>query len=592
MTMNIFAHFHTRLLEFLHDYAVTQNWDTLNTSKITFESPKDATHGDFSTNAALVLAKQVGIKSTDLAQQLIEACKKADTPPLPLGTVFSVAGPGFINMVLPVSFWQHHICEIVEKGDTYGPRALGHGKAVHIEFVSANPTGPMHTGHSRNAVVGDSIASVLEAVGYTVHREYYINDAGSQIDTLARSTYLRYRELFGEILDAHALEGLYPGEYVIDMARAVRDAHNDALLEMDEAEWMPWVRTIAIREAMHSIKHDLKDLGVVMDTYTSEAELTERGVIDQAIEHLRAQGDIYEGVLDIPKGFDHNQDHDVEQGRTQTLFRSTKYGDAMDRALKKSDGSWSYFAPDIAYHFDKFQRGYTDLIDILGVDHIGYFSRIQAAVRAMTHDQATLQICHYNTVNFLENGVPIKMSKRAGTFITLRNLLEKVGRDVVRFMMLTRHHNSVIDFDFAKVLDNTKDNPIFYVHYAHARICSVMRQAEKMWGPITDDLRASRCTHLCDSTEIALVQMLASYPKTVEVAAQLREPHRIAYYLHEVASHFHSLWTKGKDHTHLRFIDEHDKDASMSRLCLLRATQHILKSALAILKITAIEEMR
>ena len=592
--MNIFSHFHERLLTFLKHHAQSQGWNELNLEKITFESPKDASHGDFATNAALVLSKQVGIKSVELAKHLTTAllADQSTDAPLPPHTQFDVAGPGFINITLPTSFWHDHVRTIVHAGESYGANPIGAGKTVHIEFVSANPTGPMHTGHSRNAVVGDSIASILEAVGYTVHREYYINDAGSQMDTLARSVYLRYTELLGATVEPEAFEGLYPGEYVIDMARVVQSEHGAIFLNQPESEWLSPIRDIAIREAMNSIKHDLKNLGVVMDTYTSEAELTRRGVIDEAVDFLRAKGDVYEGTLETPKGFDSTQDADIEQDRTQTLFRSKKYGDSMDRALKKSDGSWSYFAPDIAYHFDKFRRGFTDLIDVLGVDHVGYFSRIQAAVRAITSDQATLQICHYNIVNFLENGVPLKMSKRAGTFITLRDLLDKVGRDVVRFIMLTRHHNGVIDFDFAKVLEHTKDNPIFYVQYAHARICSVLRQAEKLWGDVTPDLNNSACDHLNDVSELDMIKILAAYPKTLEVAAQLREPHRLAYYLYDVAAHFHSLWNKGKDNTQLRFIDPQDKTASLSRLCLLRATQSILKSSLGVLKITPIDEMR
>lgn len=595
--MNIYSHFHARILNFLKHYGAAQHWPTVTLDKVTFEAPKDPSHGDFSTNAALILTKQVGIKSHELAQILTKAmqgdsAEERTDAPLPLGTTFDVAGPGFINMTLPTSFWQEHVRTMISKGDAYGPDWIGHGKKVHIEFVSANPTGPMHTGHSRNAIVGDSIASILEAVGYDVHREYYINDAGAQMDTLANSVFLRYRELLGDVIPDNAFEGLYPGEYVIDMARVVHDRYGDTLLAQEPSQWLPLVRRIAIDEAMQSIQKDLSDLGVVMDTYTSEAELTRRGVIEEVVEVLRARGDVYEGILETPKGFDQNQDADVEKGRVQTLFRSTQYGDSMDRALKKADGSWSYFAPDIAYHFDKFKRGFTDLIDILGVDHVGYFSRIQAAVRAITQDQATLQICHYNIVNFLENGVPLKMSKRAGTFITLRNLLDKVGRDVVRFIMLTRHHNGVIDFDFAKVLEHSKDNPIFYVQYAHARICSVMRHAKTVWSDLDDAIQASSCEGLSHTAELDLIKALASYPKTLEVAATLREPHRLAYYLYDLAACFHSLWTKGKDHTQLRFIDETDKDGSMSRLCLLRATQQVIKSGLGILKIKPVEEMR
>ena len=588
--MNFFTRLQTAIHQALRDYGHKRDI-ILDLSKVTLESPKDPTHGDLACNAAMVLSKQLNQKSIDLAQNFITLFQDI----FPKGATFDVAGPGFLNITLPHFFWQDEVKNIATLGTDYRPTQVGREKSIHIEFVSANPTGPMHTGHARNAVVGDAIASLMEAVGYDVHREYYINDAGSQVDTLARSLYLRYQQLFGIAIPESAFEGLYPGDYVRDMASDLKQEKGDFYLSKDETFWLEDLRAFSIAQTMKSIQKDLFDLGVVMDTYTSEAALTKDAKIDEVVKYLEEKGDVYVGVLEPPKG--HAQDKEDIDPRPQTLFRSTKYGDTMDRALKKADGSWSYFAPDIAYHYDKFKRGHTHLIDILGVDHVGYFSRIQAAVKAITDDQARLTICHYNIVNFLENGVPLKMSKRAGTFISLRDLLDKVGRDVVRFIMLTRHHNSVIDFDFVKVLECTKENPIFYVQYAYARISSVMRHAKNIWDDLEEKLSHEQVSSLdvsflSDSAEIDLIKVLSSYPKTVEVAASLIEPHRIAYYLYNVASSFHSLWNKGKDNVALRFIDEHDERATMARLLLLKATQTILKSGLSIFKIMPMEEMR
>lgn len=588
--MNFFTRFQGAIHKALMIYA-GEKGIMLDLSKVTLESPKDPLHGDLACNAAMVLSKQFGKKSIDLAKDFIALFHDI----FPKGATFDVAGPGFLNITLPPSFWQEELKCIVTLGSDYRPTQLGSGQKIHIEFVSANPTGPMHTGHARNAVVGDAIASLMQAVGYNVHREYYINDAGSQVDTLARSLHLRYQQLFGVEIPEEAFEGLYPGDYVRKMAEELKEEKGDLYLNQEASMWMADLRSFAIGSTMKTIQRDLFDLGVEMDTYTSEADLTKSCKIDEVVKYLEEKGDVYVGVLEPPKG--HVLEKDDEDVRPQTLFRSTKYGDTMDRALKKADGSWSYFAPDIAYHFDKFKRGHTNLIDILGVDHVGYFSRIQAAVKAVTDDQARLTICHYNMVNFLENGVPLKMSKRAGTFISLRDLLDKVGRDVVRFIMLTRHHNSVIDFDFVKVLECTKENPIFYVQYAYARMCSVMRHAKNLWEDLETRLSKEKISFidaaiLCDSAELDLIKILASYPKTVEVAASLIEPHRIAYYLYNVASCFHSLWNKGKDNVALRFIDEQDENATMARLLLLKATQTVLKSGLSIFKIAPMEEMR
>lgn len=583
--MNFFSVFHHLILEKIKTFAPDLGWpQELDLSKLTLEPPKDTSHGDISTNAALILTKQLGKKSIEVAESLLPLLKDI----MPAGTDFSIAGPGFINLTLPHSFWHEHLSLIVRNPESYKAIQIGHGKKVHVEYVSANPTGPLHTGHSRNAVLGDALASTLAAVGYDVHREYYINDSGAQVDTVARSIHLRYRQLFGDVMEDNAFEGMYPGEYITDLAKTLKDRMGDKFYNQNESVWLEDIRTFAVKEIMDEIKVDLKDLGVEMDTYTSEAALVKAGKVDSALKLLEDKGDVYTGILEAPKGM---VIEDFEP-RPQTLFRATAYGDTVDRALKKSDGSWSYFAPDIAYHLDKYERGYTDMIDVLSADHMGYFTRIKAAVKAVSNNQASVQIRDYQMVNFLDNGVPVKMSKRAGNFITLRDLLDRVGKDVVRFIMLMRHHDVVIDFDFAKVLENNKDNPVFYVQYAHARICSVLRHAHELFGDVGTSIKSADLSPLTDSAELDLIKILAQFPRAVEVAASQREPHRIAYYLHDVASYFHSLWNRGKEHTQLRFIEENNKEITFARLALLHATKDILAKGLHIFKITPAQEMR
>lgn len=583
--MNFFSVFHKMILEKInHSAELLGAESALDLGKLTLEPPKDPTHGDVSTNAALILTKQVGKKSSDIADILLPLFKEI----MPKGTEFSVAGPGFINFRFAPTFWHEHLALIAKNPASYQPTLLGKGQKVHVEYVSANPTGPLHTGHTRNAVLGDALASTLEAVGYQVHREYYVNDAGAQVDTVARSIHLRYRQLFGDAISNDMFEGLYPSEYVIDLAKTLKERVGNQFYGAEETVWMDYIRTFAVEEIMAEIKVDLEDLGVVMDTYTSEASLVNAGKVEQALKLLEAKGDVYVGVLEPPKGM---VVEDFEP-RPQTLFRATAYGDTVDRALKKSDGSWSYFAPDIAYHLDKFERGYTDMIDVLSADHMGYFTRIKAAVKAVSDGKANVQIRDYQMVNFLDNGVPVKMSKRAGTFITLRDLLDRVGKDVVRFIMLMRHHDVVIDFDFAKVLENSKDNPVFYVQYAHARICSVLRYAREIFGEWDVLVRDADLSLLADDAEFDLIKILAQFPRAVEVAAAQREPHRIAYYLHDVASYFHSLWNRGKENTQLRFIEESQRELTFARLALLYATKEILAKGLNIFKITPAEEMR
>ncbi len=583
--MNFFAQFHLAIQESLLKNASSLGFpEALDLSKLTLEPPKDLSHGDISTNAALILAKQVGLPSPEIAKKLIDLFKDV----FPAGAEIAMAGPGFINIRLPLLFWHERLKLITSHKENFRPTQLGAGKKVHVEFVSANPTGPMHTGHTRNAVLGDALAATLEAVGYKVHREHYTNDAGGQIDVLARSLYLRYLQECGRTVPENAFEGMYPGDYLVEIAKKLKALKGDAWLDQDESVYFEELKKIAITEILASIKGDLGDLGIVMDEYASEAALVKSGKVDKALKILEEKGDVYTGVLEAPKGM---VVEDFEQ-REQTLFRSTKYGDSIDRPLKKSDGSWSYFAPDIAYHLDIFERGFDDMIVVLAADHKGYFTRIKAAVDAVTGGKASIQIRDYELVNFMENGVAVTMSKRAGTFVTLRDVLERVGKDAIRFIMLTRHHSMVLDFDFAKVLEQSKDNPVFYVHYAHARICSVMRHAKELFPELEKSIDAADVTSLTDEAELALIKVLAQYPRHIELAATHREPHRIAYYLYDVASHFHSLWNKGKENAKLRFIDENDAGATYARLALLSATALVIRQGLRILKIDALEEMR
>lgn len=587
---NFFSFFHKHIT-----HAVVAHYGdfTLDLTKLTLEPPKDVSHGDMSTNLALILTKTLGKPPREIAAAWLPILHNM----MPEGTRIEIAGPGFINFTMPHAFWHTQLQAILAHPSTYIPEQIGEGKKIHIEFVSANPTGPLHTGHSRNAVLGDVLASTLEAVGYKVHREYYINDAGAQVDTLARSIHLRYLQLFEYAIAENAFAGLYPGEYVIDLAKALQNEFGDLFISQDENVWMQSIRAFAIEKVMEWIKDDLARLGITMDAYVSEAALVNAGKVEHALHILEQQGDLYTGVLAPPKGM---VVEDFEP-RPQTLFRSTAYGDVVDRALRKSDGSWSYFAPDIAYHLDKFERGYDDLIDVLSADHMGYFSRISAAVKAVTQQQASVQIRDYQMVNFLDNGVPVKMSKRAGTFITLSDLLDRVGKDAVRFSMMTRHHDVVMDFDFAKVVEHSKDNPVFYVQYAHARICSVLRHAKELWPHVDEEIKMlftqkslekSSIDSLNHEAELALIKILAQYPRAVETAAHHREPHRLTYYLGEVSAHFHHLWNVGREHAHLRFIEEEKKELTFARLALLMATKEILAKGLSIFKITPVQEMR
>lgn len=556
----------------------------LDLSRVTVDPPREAGHGDLTTNAAMVLAKPSNKNPKALAILMVESLRNLKDV-----SHVEIAGPGFINLTLEPNFWHQQLLNILQAGTAYGNSLLGAGEKINVEYVSANPTGPMHTGHGRNAVLGDAIASLLQKIGYDVCREYYVNDAGGQIDALARSVYIRYREALGHpIQDSDFQEGMYGSDYLIPVGQELARLKGNTWIDKPESLWIEEIRRFSVNAMMDIIRADLDALGVHMDVFTSEKKLVDEGGVGAALKILEERGDLYVGVLERPKG------HDVEdwEPRPQTLFRATAYGDDVDRPLKKSDGSWTYFASDIGYHLDKFRRGFTKMIDVLGSEHGGYVKRIQAATAAVTSGQGQAEAKSYQMVNFMENGVPIKMSKRAGTFVKLRDVTDRVGKDVTRFIMLTRHHDNTIDFDFAKVVEQTRENPIFYVQYAHARACSVLKHGLALFPNVLDDLSTINVSLLTDASELEMIKLLVNWPRQVEVAALLREPHRIAYYVHDVAAAFHGLWNKGKDHTHLRFIDLQSQTTTAARLALVKGVATVIASGLELFGITPLQEMR
>ena len=556
-----------------------------DTQAVTLEAPRDPSHGDFATNAALVLASPSGMKPREIADLLTAALRCSAR----IETV-EIAGPGFINLRLTTDYWHKVLAGILREATRYGVSAIGAGNRVNIEYVSANPTGPMHVGHTRGAVFGDTLANLMQSAGYEVCREYYINDAGGQVDVLARSAFLRYREALGEAI-GDIPEGLYPGDYLVPVGQQLKSEYGDALRAMPEAQWLPVVRDAALKAMMALIREDLAALGIRHDNFYSERALHESGAIEKTLAFLEAQGLIYVGVLEPPKG----KTPDDWEPRPQTLFRATQFGDDVDRALKKSDGSWTYFAPDIAYHFEKFQRGYAQMIDVFGADHGGYVKRMTAAVAAITGGKGALDVKICQLVRLLRDGEQVKMSKRSGNFVTLREVVDEVGRDAVRFMMLYRKNDAPLDFDFARVTEQSKDNPVFYVQYAHARICSVLRNAAGTFPDLDQaklDTGNVDLSLLADADELALIRLLAAWPRMVETAAQMHEPHRIAFYVHDLASAFHGLWNKGNENPQMRFIVSGQKDVTLARLALIRAIKGVIASALAILGVEPLEEMR
>jgi len=567
----------------------------LDQSRIVVEPPRDASHGDMATNAAMVLAKDAGKKPRDLAEA-IAATLRADT----LVEKAEVAGPGFINLTLQPAAWTAELRAVLAAGVGYGRSALGQAEPVNVEYVSANPTGPMHVGHCRGAVFGDALANLLAFAGYKVTREYYINDAGAQVDMLARSAFLRYREALGDDIGAIP-DGLYPGDYLKPLGAALAKEHGRALLQKPESDWLPVVRKRAIDMMMDEIRGDLAALNVRHDVFFSERSLIGSGIgqpddqVARTIDALRQEGHIYEGRLPPPKGA---PDDDWED-REQTLFRATDFGDDVDRPLMKSDGTYTYFASDIAYHRNKFERGFRNLIDVWGADHGGYIKRVQAAVKAISGGKAELDVKIVQLVKLLRAGEPVKMSKRAGDFVTLREVVDEVGRDAVRFMMLYRKNDAVLDFDFVKVQEQSRDNPVFYVQYGHARGCSVFRNAAEVVPdlPADPDARSQQLAdvpleRLDDPGELSLMRRLALYPRILEAAAAAHEPHRVAFYLYELASEFHAQWNRGKDTPHLRFIIQNDPLMTMARLALVQGVVTVLASGLGLLGVEAPEEMR
>ncbi|WP_438277952.1 arginine--tRNA ligase [Nitrobacter sp.] len=563
----------------------------LDLSRIVVEPPRDASHGDMATNAAMVLAKDAKSKPRDLADRIATQLR-ADG----LIDKAEIAGPGFINLTLKPQAWSDALRAVLREGEGYGRSAAGAGEKVNVEYVSANPTGPMHVGHGRGAVFGDALASLLSFAGYEVTREYYINDAGAQVDVLARSAFLRYREALGEDI-GEIPEGLYPGDYLKPVGHALAAQFGDRLLSAPEAEWLPVVRARAIAMMMEMIRGDLAALNITHEVFFSERSLIEGGSdqVAATIDFLRAKGDVYEGRLPPPKGAPVEDYED----REQTLFRATAYGDDVDRPLKKSDGGYTYFASDIAYHKTKFDRGFLNMVDVWGADHGGYIKRVQAAIKAVTAGRASLDVKIVQLVRLLRNGEPVKMSKRAGDFVTLRDVVDEVGSDAVRFMMLFRKNDAVLDFDLAKVIEQSKDNPVFYVQYGHARGFSIFRNAREAFPDLPEDDAARRnflgdaaVERLTDPAELGLLRRLALYPRTVEAAAVAHEPHRIAFYLYDLASEFHALWTKGRDLPHLRFIINNDAEITMARLALVQGVVSVLASGLAVLGVHAPAEMR
>jgi arginyl-tRNA synthetase len=560
--------------------------------RVAVEPPRDPAHGDLATNAAMVLAGPAKQNPMALAERIATALAERELVTgdyRGCGFTVAAAKPGFINIRLAPEVWHAQLRAILRAGTAFGDSAIGGGVRVNVEFVSANPTGPMHIGHGRGAVIGDALAGLLAKAGFSVQREYYINDAGAQVDLLARSAYLRYREALGEAIGVIP-EGLYPGEYLIEVGRALAERDGSKWLRLPEVEWLAPIRDFAVDEMMRLIRDDLALLGVRHDLFVSERGLTERGAIDDCVRVLADRGLVYTGVLEPPKG---KLPEDWEP-RPQTLFRATSFGDEVDRPLMKSDGSWTYFAADIAYHRDKVRRGFDTMIDVWGADHGGYVKRLQAAIQALTNGAATLDVKICQLVNLFDKGVPVRMSKRAGTFVTLREVVDEVGKDVFRFIMLTRRNDQPLDFDFAKVTEQSKDNPVFYVQYAHARAASVMRHAAEQFPD--DDLSDAALSEvpldrLSDPSEVALIRQLAGWPRLVEAAAEAHEPHRIAFYLQEVASQFHVLWNKGKDDSILRFILASDAELTRARLALVRGVALVIASGLAVFGVEPAQEM-
>ena len=577
--MSLYSHYSTLLDEVLDALEAEGALPAdLNRKPVAVEPPRDASHGDLATNAAMVLAKGAGSNPRAIAALIAPKLEA-----LPGVTAVEIAGPGFINLRLDEDAWRAELSTILTEGDAYGRSTVGKGERVNVEYVSANPTGPMHMGHCRGAVVGDALASLLEAAGFAVTREYYVNDAGSQVDTLARSAHLRYREALGEDI-GEIPEGLYPGDYLVPVGQALGAEFGDQFAAQPEGDWLDLFKRRTVAAMIELIKADLALLGIHHDLFASEAELAAAGGPDRAMATLKAKGLVYQGELERPKSLD---EHDEWEPVELTLFRSSQFGDDQDRPLQKSDGSWTYFGGDAAYHLQKAEKA-DHLVNIWGADHAGTVKRVQAAVNALTDGRVDLDVKIVQMVKLLRAGEPIKMSKRSGNFVTLADVVREVGKDVVRFIMLTKRADTPLEFDFAKVVEASKDNPVFYVQYAHARIASLQRKAAEAGVPL--DSAADQT--LLDAEELALVKLMAQFPRTIEAAALAHEPHRIAFYLNDLASAFHSLWNRGNDDPARRFLVEARPDLTRARIELARGAQRIIRSGLALMGVEAAEEMR
>lgn len=576
--MNIYSEFEKEIKSIIsqmgNDGALPQ---ALDVSRLTVEAPRDPSHGDLSTNAAMILAKTAGMNPRQLAEVL-----KAGIETIIGVDQVEIAGPGFINIRLNAAVYTGVLATILSDKENFGTSDFGRGKPVNVEYVSANPTGPMTIGHARGAVVGDSLANLLSKAGFAVNKEYYINDAGNQVNVLGESTYLRYREALGETVTIP--EGCYPGAYLKEVGQAIAEIEGDQWLNRDD--YLPFFRDFAVKFLMDEIKSDLALLGIEHDLFYSEREAVENGSVDRVMETLTEKGLIYEGVLEPPKG----KKPDDWEPREQTLFRSTDFGDDVDRPIKKSDGSYTYFANDMAHFLDIHKMGYDDLVCVVGADHGGYVRRAQSAFKALSDGNGHLDMPLCAIVTVLNKGKPVKMSKRAGTFITLRDVLDKVGGGVMRFIMLTRQSNQTLEFDYSKALEQSKDNPYFYVQYAHARATSVLKHGVDMFGDF--DVRQADLSKLSRDETLDVIKVLAAWPRMVEQAAIAREPHRVAFYLQEVAATFHAWWNKGRDDATLRFLIEDDKETSLAHLALVSGVRNVIASALSVIGVDALDELR
>ncbi len=586
--MNVFDQYRAIVLKAIKKEAATSGWPSnLDLSRVTVEPPRNPDQGEISTNAAFVLAKPLGVSPEILANTL---AKRLEHEAEGSVTSTTVAKPAFINFRLREEVWHQQLSEILQSGPAYGDSALGAGKPVNVEYVSVNPTGPLHVGHARGSVYGDALAALLTKAGFKVAREYYINDAGAQVDTLARSVHLRYREALGEAIGALP-EGCYPGEYLKPVGAALAKRDGRKWLGKPEADWLAPLRLFAVDAMMVLIRDDLAALGVRHEVFASEFSLVKAGAVDAALKTLSDRGLIYTGTLEPPKG---KKIEDWEP-RPQLLFRATRFGDDTDRPLQKSDGSWTYFASDIAYHFDKYRRGFAEMIDVWGADHAGYVRRLQAAVKAITEDKGALDVKICQLVKLMDKGEPVKMSKRSGAFVTLRELVEEVGKDVVRFVMLTRKNDAPLDFDLAAVKEQSRDNPVWYVQYAHARAHSVLRNARTEFPGLEVSpaaLARGPLERLTDAGELALIRQLANWPRLVEAAAEAHEPHRLAFYLYDVAAAFHGLWTRGREEGAIRFLVREDRELTEARLALVSGVATVVASGLGVFGVEPMKEMR